>query len=83
MLTKLWACGDDQPVERLLKLYSDRAGVKRELSDMRRERHELLDKLRAQEGAISRAHEQLEGLERLLTGPLSAANAMVYFQLRH
>lgn len=83
MLTKLWARGDDQPVERLLKLYSDRAGVKRELSDMRRERHELLDKLKEQENAIFRAHEQLEGLERLLTDPLSAANAMVYFQLRH
>ena len=83
MLTKLWARGDDQPVERLLTLYSDRASVKRELSDMRRERHELLDKLKEQESAISRSHEQLEGLERLLTDPLSAANAMVYFQLRH
>ena len=30
-----------------------------------------------------RAQEQLEGLERLLTNPLAAANAMVYFQLRH
>ncbi len=83
MLTNFWARGDDQPVERLLKLYSDRAGVKRELSDMRRERYELLDKLKEQESAISRAHEQLEGLELLLTDPLSAANAMVYFQLRH
>ena len=27
--------------------------------------------------------EQLDGLERLLTNPLAAANAMVYFQLRH
>ncbi len=83
MLTNFWARGDDQPVERLLTLYSDRAGVKRELSDMRRERRELLGKLKDQEGAIVRAQEQLEGLERLLTDPLSAANAMVYFQLRH
>jgi hypothetical protein len=30
-----------------------------------------------------RAESQLEGLERLLTDPLAAANAMVYFQLRH
>ena len=45
--------------------------------------HNLLDKLKEQEGAIVRAHEQLEGLERLLTDPLAAANAMVYFQLRH
>ncbi|MBN1237232.1 MAG: hypothetical protein JXB36_01960 [Gammaproteobacteria bacterium] len=69
--------------EQLLKLYWNRAGVKRELRDLRRERYQLLDKLKEQEGAIERAKEQLEGLERLLTNPLAAANAMVYFQLRH
>jgi hypothetical protein len=71
------------PTEELLKLYWNRADVKRELKALRRERHELLDKLKEQEGAILRAQEQLEGLERLLTDPLAAANAMVYFQLRH
>lgn len=69
--------------EQLLKLYWNRAAVKREVRDLRRERFELLDKLKEQEGAIARAREQLEGLERLLTHPLAAANAMVYFQLRH
>lgn len=73
----------DQPSEQLLKLYWNRASVKRELRALRRERYELLDKLKEQEGAIVRAQEQLEGLERLLTNPLAAANAMVYFQLRH
>jgi len=43
----------------------------------------LLDKLKEQEGAIIRAREDLERLERLLTNPLAAANAMAYFQLRH
>jgi len=71
------------PEEQLLKLYWNRAGVKRELTGLRRERHDLLDKLKDQEGAIVRAQEQLEGLERLLTNPLAAANAMVFFQLRH
>ncbi|HUL81329.1 MAG TPA: hypothetical protein VL131_04270 [Gammaproteobacteria bacterium] len=69
--------------EQLLRLYWNRAGVKRELKALRRERFELLDKLKEQEGAIVRAQEQLEGLERLLINPLAAANAMVYFQLRH
>ncbi len=69
--------------EQLLQLYWNRAGVKRELRSLRTERYELLDKLKEQEGAIVRAQEQLEGLERLLTNPLAAANAMVYFQLRH
>jgi septal ring factor EnvC (AmiA/AmiB activator) len=71
------------PAEELLKLYWNRADVKRELKALRRERFELLDKLKEQEGEIQRAQEQLEGLERLLTNPLAAANAMVYFQLRH
>jgi len=71
------------PTEELLKLYWNRADVKREVKALRRERFELLDKLKEQEAAIVRAQEQLEGLERLLTNPLAAANAMVYFQLRH
>ena len=71
------------PADELLKLYWNRADVKRELKGLRRERFELLDKIKEQEGAILRAQEQLEGLERLLTNPLAAANAMVYFQLRH
>lgn len=75
---------DEAPTsEQLLKLYWNRAGVKRELRALRQERFELLDKLKEQEGAIVRSQEQLEGLERLLTNPLAAANAMVYFQLRH
>lgn len=69
--------------DQLLKLYWNRAGVKRELRGLKRERYELLDKLKEQEAEIVRAQEQLEGLERLLTNPLAAANAMVYFQLRH
>lgn len=83
VLKNLWGRQEDSNGEQLLKLYSNRAGVKRELNNLRRERHDLLDKLKEQEGEIVRAQEQLEGLERLLTNPLAAANAMVYFQLRH
>jgi chromosome segregation ATPase len=75
--------GHSDSQEQLLRLYWNRAGVKRELSNLKRERFDLLDRLKEQEGAITRAKEQLEGLERLLTNPLAAANAMVYFQLRH
>jgi hypothetical protein len=83
MLTALLERQAGGPTEELLKLYWNRADVKREVKALRRERFELLDKLKEQEGAILRAQEQLEGLERLLTNPLAAANAMVYFQLRH
>jgi hypothetical protein len=57
--------------------------VKRELVSLKREHYELLDRIEQQESEIHRAQSQLEGLERLLTDPLAAANAMVYFQLRH
>jgi hypothetical protein len=67
----------------LLTLYWNRAGVKRELVSLKREHYQLLEKLEQQEGAIMQAQSQLEGLERLLTNPHAAANAMVYFQLRH
>jgi hypothetical protein len=83
MLGALLEKQQGEATDQLLKLYWNRAGVKRELKALRRERFELLDKLKEQEGAIVRAQEQLEGLERLLTNPLAAANAMVYFQLRH
>ena len=83
MLSAIREGQGSQPGEELLKLYWNRADVKREVKALRRERQELLDKLKEQEGAILRAQEQLEGLERLLTNPLAAANAMVYFQLRH
>jgi uncharacterized coiled-coil DUF342 family protein len=83
MLAALLERQSVEPKEELLKLYWNRADVKRELKALRRERFELLDKLKEQEGAIVRAQEQLEGLERLLTNPIAAANAMVYFQLRH
>lgn len=74
---------DDTRTERLLKLYWNRADVKRELKSLRTERYELLDRLKDQEDAITRAREQLDGLERLLVNPVAAANAMVYFQLRN
>ncbi len=82
-LIKIPGRQSEQSDEDLQKLFSNRATVKRELSALRRERHELLDKLKEQEGAIFRIREELESLERLLANPLAAANAMVYFQLRH
>lgn len=83
MLPALKQRRDEPQDDQLLKLYWNRANVKRELATLKREHYDLLDRLKEQEGAIVRAQEQLEGLERLLTNPLAAANAMVYFQLRH
>ena len=83
MLAPIMQRNQDEDQDSILKLYWNRAGVKRELVSLKREHFDLLEKLEQQEGAILRAQNQLEGLERLLTNPLAAANAMVYFQLRH
>ena len=83
MLAALMQRNNQPEQDSLLELYWNRAGVKRELVSLKREHFELLEKLEQHEGAIMRAESQLEGLERLLTDPLAAANAMVYFQLRH
>ncbi|HMB71928.1 MAG TPA: hypothetical protein VKQ06_00035 [Gammaproteobacteria bacterium] len=69
--------------EQLLRLYWNRASVKRQLKSLQQERHELLDRLKDSESQVARAQEQLDGLERLLVNPIAAANAMVYFQLRN
>lgn len=70
---------DDQ---QLLKLFWNRAELKKELAKLRRENDRLIDQLRQQENASLRTQQRLEQLENLLADPLEAANAVVYYQLR-
>ncbi len=68
--------------ERLLRLYWNRAELKKELSRLQDERHELIEELKKQEAAALRADEKLTELEVHLGDPDAAAHALVYFQLR-
>lgn len=68
--------------EQLLRLFWNRAELKKELAGLRRERDRLVDQLRQQEAASLRAQQRLEQLENLLADPAHAANAAVYYQLR-
>ncbi len=68
--------------EQLLKLFWNRAELKKELAQMRRENEKLIDQLRQQEGVNLRSQQRLEQLENLLADPLQAVNALVYYQLR-
>jgi hypothetical protein len=68
--------------EQLLKLFWNRAELKKELAKLRRERDKLVEQLRQQEGVNLRSQQRLEQLENLLADPLQAANAAVYYQLR-
>jgi hypothetical protein len=68
--------------EQLLKLFWNRAELKRSFAQLRRERDQLRDKLRQQEGSTLRAQQRLEHLEGMLADPAQAANAAVFYQLR-
>lgn len=68
--------------ERLLRLYWNRAELKKELSRLQEERHRILERLRTQEVATARAQEQLQVLEEYLGNPEIAVHALAYFQLR-
>jgi len=68
--------------ERLLKLFWNRAELKKELASLRAEGDRLKDRLQQQEGTILRSKQRLEQLEGILADPLQAANAAVFYQLR-
>ncbi len=76
--------GRRKPVDddQLLRLFWNRAELKREFAKVQRERELMVDQLRAQEGAVLRSQQRLDQLEGLLADPERAANAAVFFQLR-
>ena len=59
---------DDE--ERLLKLFWNRAELKKEFATLRREGEDLKAKLQKQEGVTMRAQQRLEQLEGMLSDPL-------------
>lgn len=71
---------DDE--ERLLKLFWNRAELKKEFANLRRDGEQLKEKLQQQEGVTMRAQQRLEQLEGMLADPLQASNASVFYQLR-
>ena len=73
---------DSGDEERLLKLFWNRAELKKEFANLRREGEHLKEKLQQQEGATMRAQQRLEQLEGMLADPLQAANASAFYQLR-
>lgn len=68
--------------EQLLKLFWNRAELKKELAALRRDKERLVEQLHQQENLALRAQQRLEKLENLLADPLHAINALVYYQLR-
>ena len=72
----------EQDSEKLLNLYWNRAELKKEFAEMRKEQFRLRDRIREEEGATVRMQQKLEHLEELLTDPVWVHNVMVFFQMR-
>jgi prefoldin subunit 5 len=81
---KLPSIGKPDPAEqeRLLKLFWNRAELKKELQVLDDQLHNLRNKLKQQENANSRLQQQLEGLEMLLGNPERGLDALVHFGLK-
>lgn len=73
---------DRENQEQLLKLFWNRAELKKEFDKLRTEAQELDEQLSKQNGLTLRVQQRLEQLETLLTNPDTASRAMVYYQLR-
>jgi hypothetical protein len=67
---------------RVVNLFRNRAGLKKELGDAQDEIHRLRDRVKLQEAATTRVKEQLEALEGRLSTPLPGLNALLHYQLR-
>lgn len=68
--------------DRLLKLFWNRAELKRELGGLDEQLYQLRDRLKQQEAATGRVADELESLETLLGNPDVGFGALVHFQLR-
>lgn len=68
--------------DRLLRLFWNRAELKREFAKLQRERERIVEQMKQQEGALLRGQQRLEQLEGLLADPERAASAAVFYQLR-
>jgi hypothetical protein len=85
-LTAIFGRSDEKPQEdseKLLKLYWNRAELKKEFADLRSEKFRLLDLVKEQEGVTARVEQKLEHLERLLLDPEWVYNVIIYYQLQH
>jgi hypothetical protein len=73
---------DQAEQERLLKLFWNRAELKKELQSLDDQLHNLRNKLKQQENANTRLQQQLEQLEVLLGNPERGVDALVHFGLK-
>lgn len=83
-LTAIFGSAREKSVDsdKLLHLYWNRAELKKEFANLRKEQYRLKDRIREQEGAAARLQQQLDRLEELLLDPEWCPNVVVFYQLR-
>ena len=68
--------------EQLLKLFWNRAELKKELDKLRNENYTLTDQLKQETAVKLRVQQRLDQLETILTNPDVATSAIAYYQLK-
>jgi hypothetical protein len=85
-ITRLWRSLRGQPLDeheqQLMRLYWNRAELKKELSALQEERQSLNSKLDNHQAAVRRAAEQVDELAAYLGRPEAGTQGLLYFQLR-
>jgi chromosome segregation ATPase len=86
-ISRLWSKWRGHPVDQheqqLMRLYWNRAELKKELSDLQNERDQLLAKVESHQATVRRAGEQVDALAAYLGRPEVGVQALLYFQLRN
>jgi hypothetical protein len=72
--------GDEQ--EQLMRLFWNRAELKKELEQLRDDCHRLSEEIKKQEGKTLRVQERLQQLELRLANPEHSMTVVVFYQLR-
>jgi chromosome segregation ATPase len=68
--------------EQLLKLFWNRAELKKELASLRNDIYQLSDQLKHEQALKLRVQQRYEQLETMLSSPATAATSVTYYQLR-
>ena len=68
--------------EKLLDLYWNRAGLKKEFAQLRNEQFRLRERVKEYEGVAARVQQQLDHLESLLLDPEWIYKVIVYYRFR-
>jgi hypothetical protein len=74
--------GEPEEDTRVLRLFRNRAELKKAFGDAQDEIHRLKDRVKLQEAATSRVQEQLASLETRLASPAPGVQALIHYQLR-